>query len=159
VPKLLEMGEPSELDLLRRRVEELEDELRIERLKVEEVRQRSVASGRALARLRSYLQPWHMALKEVFGELDGAGIEEGTSTPVMTSISQPVSAAAYDAWKARLTPSCGRVIDALLVQPLNLTQMSTICKMNYYTARNSIVLMQKNGLIEREGNSFRLKRL
>ena len=86
--------------------------------------------------------------------------EGDTEAPESSSgASQPVSEVAYSAWKSRLPASCGRIIDALLIQPLSQTQMATICKMHYNTVKNAMVILRKNGLVEQDGTLYRLKRL
>lgn len=71
---------------------------------------------------------------------------------------QPIPASVYEAWKGRLPPACGKIIDALLVQPLSSSQMVTYCKMHYNTVINSLTILRKNGLVEKDGNLHRLKR-
>lgn len=148
------MGEPSELELLRRRVEELEDELRLERLKVEEVRQRSVASGRALTRLRSQLQPWYAALRTVFGELDEAGIEASEQVSASTGLS-----AKWEMMKAKLGGRQAEFIDLLKHGEMTAAQLRAAAHCDIRTAYSVIEKMKNAGLLNKNGGKFSLKEL
>lgn len=153
-PKLLEMGEPSELELLRRRIEELEDELRLERLKVEEVRQRSVSSGRALTRLRSQLQPWYSALRMVFGELDDAGTETMEQVSASTGLS-----AKWEMMKAKLGGRQAEFIDLLKHGEMTAAQLRAAAHCDIRTAYSVIEKMKNAGLLNKNGGKFSLKEL
>jgi hypothetical protein len=72
---------------------------------------------------------------------------------------QPIPSEAYTAWKQRLPPSCGRVIDALLVQPMNFQQIKNFCKMGASTLDQALAKLRANALIEKDGSLNRLKRL
>lgn len=75
------------------------------------------------------------------------------------SASMPPSREAWNAWKQQLPDSCGKVIDALLVQPLTRTQMKAICKLAYNTVTAAVRILERNGLVEADGDFIRLKRL
>jgi len=147
-----------ESDLLRQ-IERLKDDLADEKLKTQEARNQSSKALRAQARLRQRLDPLYQAIRAIMEDLpESTGADAETAEiPGNTAL---VSGVAYAAWKNQLPNSCGKIIDALLIQPLTQTQMATICKMNYYTARNAVIILRKNGLLEQEGGGmFRLKRL
>lgn len=72
---------------------------------------------------------------------------------------QPTPSAAYDAWKQRLPPACGRVIDALLIQPMGYVQLKNFCKMGASTLDQALAKLRANQLIEKDGTLNRLKRL
>lgn len=156
--KLLEMGDPSELDILRQRVEELEEQVEKYKADARKAMEDSARTSHSLSFLRKQLEPLHRALRGVFGELDAAGIGvEETRTP--GGPLQPQSPSAWQAWKNQLPPSCGKIIDALLVQPLTSTQLKSMCKVSYETVRQSLLILSRNSLIEKEGDLNRLKRL
>lgn len=155
--QLLEMGEPSESDKLREQIEELEEELAIQKARVAELVSKGSAERRALARLRSQLQPLFTALKGVFGELDAAGV--AAEMPATSDSGQPIPSSRYDAWKSRLPDTCGKIIDALLVQPLTRTQLKGFCKLAYSTVAGGVKILQNNGLIEEVGDKIRLRSL
>jgi hypothetical protein len=93
------------------------------------------------------------SLRAVFG---GGG---EVASPSPSGSNQPIPKAVYDAWKERLPPSCGRVIDALLVQPMGYNQLKSYCKASSSTIDAALSKLRANGLIEKDGNLNRLKRL
>lgn len=124
-----------------------------------EARKLANARERVLLRIREYTGPFFKLLTAIHGELDGANISEDTAIGHPPGESQPPSREKWQAWKNQLPPSCGKVIDALLVQPLTTTQLKGICKVSYESARQAIVILTRNGLIEKDGDMNRLKRL
>lgn len=129
-----------EIAKLRKELRELRDEFEDFRDSLEEDRNR----------LGSMLH----ALRGVFS----GGATEAVPS-VAASPNQPIPSAVYEAWKARLTPACGKIIDALLIQPLSPTQMISICGIAHRTANSSIAILKNNSLIEKDGAKYRLKRL
>lgn len=126
--------------LLREEISDLREELETLRGEVREDRRQLVAllqSGRV-----------------VFG-----GIEAPASQQPSPSTPMPHNRDAWSAWKQQLPPACGRVIDALLVQPLTISQLRTICKIGYSTVTSALGILSRNGLIEKDGDRNRLKRL
>lgn len=73
--------------------------------------------------------------------------------------SQPIPEGAYRAWKERLPPACGRVIDALLIQPMSYAQLKNFCKMGASTLDGALAKLRANSLIDKDGSLNRLKRL
>lgn len=158
---LLNAPEPTEVELLKERIEELQDELERARREAQDAKREDSARDRSLTRLRQILEPLHLGLRAIFGELDAAGAENLSTPPGITaSTLQPHSPAAWMAWKRQLSPACGRVIDALMVQPLSQKQLVTAAKMGYSTAGAAIGILKNNSLVEKDGNNrYRLKRL
>src|SRR6266849_3374332 len=111
--KLLEMGEPDQLQLLRQRVEELESELEIQREKVQEARSQSSNAARALSRLRTQLQPWYSALRGIMGELDTAGVQSGSEDSPASS-GGPLDPSRYAPWKEKFRGQTATAIDILV---------------------------------------------
>src|SRR5579859_6937738 len=114
--QLLEMGEPSEAQVLRNRVDELQAQLAEARKHaneaVQDARQQAMAANRALAKLRQHLQPLYSALREVFGEVDAARIEVSGESP-SASTSGPLDPARYAAWKEKYPGQTASAIDIL----------------------------------------------
>lgn len=71
----------------------------------------------------------------------------------------PPNRSAWEAWKQQLPGRCGKVIDALLVQPMTQTQLIGYCKMDRSTVSKTLTILTRNGLVEKDGNLNRLKRL
>lgn len=84
---------------------------------------------------------------------------EVKAEPAATEPGQPISSIAYSAWKQRLSPACGKIIDALLVQPLNATQLKKMCGIGYSTVTASLGILRANALLEKQGDRYSLKRL
>jgi hypothetical protein len=143
-------------DLLRRKVLRLEEDLAHVNSALLDARKQRDQALRAMAMLRQNLQPLYDSLRALFGEMEAAG---ATSSPPSGNPSQPISPSAYDAWKATLPPSCGKMIDALLVQPLKATQLKTMCKLGSGTVSEGLTILKRNGLVDYDGTLYRLKRL
>ena len=71
----------------------------------------------------------------------------------------PPNDAAWQMWKNRLPPGCGKIIDALLIQPLTSTQMIRVCGMAHRTVNANIAILKGNTLVEKDGDRWKLKRL
>jgi len=153
VLRLLESPEPTELELLRQRIEDLEDKLEDALKREQEAIQKLLGSSRATVEIRRQLSPLYGALKQLFGELD----KFEDSVPAGNN--QPIPSSVYDAWKQRLPPACGRVIDALLVQPMGYGQLKNYCKMGASTLDQALAKLRANNLIEKDGTQNRLKRI
>jgi len=165
-PQHLIEGQVEEFDITAPpRVIELERENRKLRrdladAKVEAQRAREDAN-RALSELRRQLSPLYKALQAVFGELDAAGVDDGQMGPITPSVSaDPPVSAIWQSWKARLGPQCGKVIDALLLQPgMNTTQLAIAVGTRRQNIPNLIFKLNQAGLIDKAGGRFSLKAL
>lgn len=115
------------------------------------------APVRAIQRI---LDPLHKALAALYGEIDAAGIGDiGMPAGEGAPAGQPISETKYAAWKQRLPPSCGKIIDALLIQPMNGTQLKTACRLGSTSITTGLSILLKNNLIEKDGSLNRLKRI
>lgn len=113
------------------------------------------ASSRALSALRTQLTPLYRALQGVFGKMESAGIEDG-SAPLPDSR----TGAIWQSWKTRLGPQCGKIIDALLLQPdMNTTQLAIAIGTHRNNITNLIFKLNKAGLLNKSGGRFSLKSL
>lgn len=134
-------------------------ELSDARLEAERAREDAT---RALSMLRRQLSPLYKALQAVFGELDAGGVAED-SGPVGVSAASPVDARAgaiWASWKARLGPQCGKVIDALLLQPgMNTTQLAIAVGTRRQNIPGLIYKLNQAGLLDKNGGRFSLKQL
>ncbi len=139
------------------RIAALERELRLSRQALTEAERELVRvrseSDRALGALRKQLSPLYRALQAVFGELDAVpdqdeGAGQGRVSPV------------WDAWKSKLSPACGKVIDALLVhKELNGQQICVAAQMGKNTMYDVISRLNRAGVLNKNGGRFSLKQL
>lgn len=111
----------------------------------------------SLGELRRQLSPLYRALQQIFGELDAAGVEDSAGS---SANANPRVAAVWDAWKQKLPPACGKIIDALLVHgELNSAQLRVACRLGTSTVTDAIYKLNKAGLINKNGGRFSLKQL
>lgn len=149
-----------DLDLLRRKVSRLEGELSDAQDALQDERKRSAGAFRSMARLKQSLNPFYQALQMIFGDLEDVDEVDSMSSRVRPGGTlQPPNAAAYTAWKQQLPPACGKIIDALLVQPLSSSQLRTICKLGSTSIAVSLATLKNNKLVEKDGSLNRLRRL
>jgi len=87
-----------------------------------------------------------------------AGADSAT-IPTAEAPGQPISSAAYEAWKRRLSPACAKVIDALLTMPMSATQLKKYCSLGYSTVTAALGTLRANSLLDRAGDRYTLKRL
>jgi len=117
-------------------------------------------TARALGALRQQLTPLYRALQQVFGELDAAGVEDGAEPSASATSTDGRVKAVWESWKSRVSPACGKVIDALLVHgELNSVQIKVAARLGTSTVSDSISKLNKAGLINKNGGRFSLKAL
>jgi DNA-binding transcriptional ArsR family regulator len=136
-----------ESERLVREIEKLREKLEDSR---DELNKMATTVDALLMRLR----PLHQVLNSIF---DG-----DAPTPAQTFSSSgptPHNRDAWNAWKQQLPDSCGKVIDVLLVQPLKASQMIALCKLAYPTITQALRILERNGLVEKDGRVIKLKRL
>lgn len=113
----------------------------------------------AMSTLRRQLSPLYRALQAVFGELDAAGVEDQAAGQLGSKVDSRVSAV-WEAWKQKLSPACGKIIDALLTHSeLNSAQLKVACRLGTSTVSDSIYKLNKAGLINKNAGRFSLKQL
>jgi hypothetical protein len=136
-------------DKLRRENVQLQNVLRESRVELERMAQ-------SVDALLSRLRPLHQILNAIF---DGAETSVSSAPTPSSSTPAPHNRAAWEAWKQQLPDACGRIIDALFVQPLTASQLATVCKAHYSTMTAGLRILERNSLIEKDGKRNRLKRL
>lgn len=149
----------SEVEQLRERVSELENELEQERLHAREaikaVRNQSTAATRLLARMRSQFEPWHSMLSGLFSDLDAAGIagEESASTPRQAS-------GVWESWKQKLPGKPAEIIQSLQEHgELSVAQIRVAAHCGQQTVYDVTSKLHKLGLINKNGGKYSLKEL
>lgn len=115
-----------------------------------EVDRKAIASG--VTNLRRQLSPLYKALQQVFGELDVIGGDDAPLPPAASN------GARWDDWKARLGPSCAKVIDVLLLGgEMSIVAIATTGRMGKRTVYDATSKMGQAGILVRNGNKFSLK--
>lgn len=142
-----------ETEALHRKIMRLEAELSSTREALADSERQVAVAKRVLGKLRGHLQPQYETLQVLFGQLESAGVGGESS-----GATQPIPESVYSGWKQRLSPACGKVIDALLVQPMTHTQLNNYCKAHYETIRVALNTLKSNSLVEKNGNVWSLKR-
>lgn len=94
------------------------------------------------------------ALRAVFN-----GSPSDTAAASSTSAVQPPNEVSYRMWKERLPSGCGKIIDALLIQPLSQFQMRSACKMGASSISAGLKILRNNKIIELDGDLFRLRKI
>ena len=143
---------------LRDRVADLEADLDRAR---EETGRAKRDAGKAVAALRRQLAPLYHALGAIFGEMDAAGLD----APPVSTASSPVAGTGdaqgiWAAWKQKLPPACGKIIDALLAHgELNAAQLKVACRLGTSTVGDGLGKMYKLGLLNKNASRYSLKNL
>lgn len=148
--RLLSSGAPEPEEVFG--VNELED-LRAE---LAELREDFTKFRASIERDRNQLGSMLHGLRSVFS---GGAVPASATTSVDSGTPQPHSREKWDAWKQQLPSNCGRLIDALLIQPLTQTQMVGLCKMRQSGVSASLMILRRNSLVEQDGKMWKLKRL
>lgn len=133
---------------LRRQVRELDEEVR-------ERDRRIQVLERAQATLQSALAPTFRGLQMVFGEFEKAGISSSTEDSPRT-----VGALESNFWetqKRRFPGKPSEIIDLLLERSMNTSQIATAGRMDPRTVTKTIYILNKAGLVEKNGGMFSLK--
>jgi hypothetical protein len=165
-PNVEELQE--ELEALRLQNRGLKTELREANDALETARSQAVAGTKALKVLRVRLEPFHLALKFVFGELDAAGIEAETDfgrpggVP-FTERAEPGSSvhrkfAYWEAWITKLGGKSGEVIKALLSHGrMSRAQVREAIGAGWTTTDEALRKLKGLNLIEKSGDRWVLK--
>ena len=128
----------------------------IERLKAEATDVDKMAT--ALVALRHVLRPLHKAMGMIFGELDA--FEDQGERQTSSGSAAPKSAAVWEAWKAKLPPACGKVIDALLIHGgLTRAQLKVAAAMAFGTVDSAVSRLKSAGVVVAQGGRYSLKKL
>lgn len=132
------------------RIKELESELAAAKL---ETAQAKREAGAAMANLRKLLKPWHVAIKQIYGELEVGGGEELTAT---NGKSDP----RWESWKRTLPGLPAQFIDLPLEHgEMTSTQLKISAHCGTSTVPQVIHRLNKAGLINKNGGKYSLKTL
>jgi hypothetical protein len=155
----------AEVRRLKDQIEQLESDLAVAKAEAARVK---AQCDRALRNLRHQLSPLHMALKDVFGELDASGVTDdapaetggaqfqGGPTPGQDSRVAKV----WESWKQKLGEGPAKVIDALLMHgEMNTQQLAIVTGYHRTTVPGFIYKLNKAGLLNKSGGKFSLKQL
>jgi len=138
-------------------IESLRDELRDVKRELFEARQQLRQSERqvnsALGSLRRQLSPLYQALQKVFGEIEGAGMEDD-SAPVIDSRQKAI----WESWKAKMPGRPAQVIDALLLHgEMNSQAIAVAIGIHRNNVPQIMTRINKAGILGKNGNKYFLK--
>jgi hypothetical protein len=153
--------ESGDLEELRERVSQLEDDLRREkaaRLKAENENRSLIA---AMEKLRQMLSPFHRLLRGVFGEIEVViGPESAESrSPFPSASPSNANDPRWESYKQTFPGVAAQIIDALLShQQMTYGQLKTLLRRDYNTIKNAAAKLRQAGAIIKEGTMCRLNR-
>jgi hypothetical protein len=148
-PRLVGEVDTREVEVqdLRRRLLQIEEELRVERVK-------SVRIEAALRELRHLTSPFQKLLNAIHGGLDDLGID-----PSVSESSQPKKEV-WAIWKQKLGNQCARIIDALLTHgSMTRSQLIIATGISGGNIAKPISRLNTANLINKNGDSISLKQI
>lgn len=159
-PKLLHQGEVMDAaddpraELKQQQIETLDRKIREKRAELADME----AAAKSIA---SRLYNAHLALLAFFEvyETPATGGAAPMTMPAAADTLLPHDVTKWNAWKQRLSGPTGRIIDALLVQPLTATQIATQARIHSTNVSKYMAPLKANGLLEQDGSRWGLKRL
>ena len=120
------------------------------RAQVAELSQRLGKANAVISNLKKRFEPDYKSLQDLFSDLEavpGAGL---------------VDAGPFEIWKQKLGGACSRMIDALLQKgEVTRIQLATLTSQSPRSGSfaTNLAKLNTNGLIEKEGDRIRLRRL
>lgn len=160
IPLLSGHVEPEETEALRRKVVRLEADLQEARTELRNASRLMEDSRSALTNLRRQLEPLHGALRQVFGELDAAGIQSGGSNPSPSSTAQNANPK-WDFWKNKLGGRQAEFIDLFLAHgEMTTAQLIAAGHCSRDTVGQVVFKLNRAGILNKVGRgAFALKEL
>lgn len=149
------------IDKLQREVERLRSELTVAQAEATHAKSEAV---RAVTALRRQLTPLYRALQAVFGEMEDIGGSDTTegaqAAPQSVGGRDARQMTLWNDWKAKLPPTCGKVIDALLLHSdLSIKQIEATAHMGRRGVYEATARLGQLGLTAKNGGRFSLKQL
>lgn len=149
--EIMDQNEDPRVDLKRQQLETLERKIKEKRAELADME--SAAKSIAGRLYNAFL-----ALQAFF-EIHEAPSGEDASSTASSDTLRPHDETKWQAWKQRLPEPTGRIIDALLVQPLTATQIATQARIHTTNVSKYMAPLKNNGLLEQDGSRWKLKRL
>ena len=147
----------------RKEKQQLEDELRLARQELDDVRADKERLERSVRNLRQQLSPLHRGLRALFGEIELAIGEEQaplSAPPGAPVAANPHSSAVWESWKAKLRGKQAEFIQAFLDHGgLTAVQLKVATHSGSSTISEIVRKLQAHGLIEKNGSVYSLKKL
>lgn len=103
------------------------------------------------------LRTLHLALTAFFGSSSAPASVATADTGVDANMPHDVTK--WNVWKQIFPEPTGRIIDALIIQPLTATQLAMQAKMHPNKVSKYMTPLKNNELVEKDGSKWRLKRL
>lgn len=136
-----------EIESIKKQLADVQEELRLERLK-----NKTIETG--VAELRKVLGPLYQGLQHIHGEFDRMGIATATENVA------PQKKAVWEDWKRKLDPQCGKAIDALLIHgEMNRAQLRLHVGCAAKSTAGIVFRLNKMNLIRKNGGRISLKEI
>ncbi len=119
---------------------------------IRELSQKLKVRDTVIKNIRARFEPDHQMFQDLFGDMDRVAV----------SGNHHQNADVYEPWKERLGGGMAKMIDALLKHgELTRTQLATVAGLssNSGTYSNYISKLNSNGLLEKEGDKLRLRKI
>lgn len=130
------------------RIRELEAEVSVAKAETAQAK-REAAS--AFVTLRKLLKPWHLTLKQIYGELDALGPDELPSASASPK---------WESWKKKLPGRPAEMIDLLLLHgEMGRNQIMAAMHCGKDTVRVTVSRLNVAGLLNKNGGRISLKEL
>lgn len=130
----------------REKAEIAEDLLKVERARSNQLEQ-------IILNLQDKLSPLYRGLQMVFGEMESAEVISESTPSYQTATNSNF----WDTQKRRFPGKPSEIIDALLERPMNTSNLVATCRMDPRTVTKNIYILNKAGLVEKNGGIFSLR--
>lgn len=159
---VLNHGPQAQPDARDRVICSLEEEVRDLNEQLAEARRQLDAqrseSTRAVGELRRQLQPLHLALRAIFGEIDVIVPADTQAAPYGQSNDK--KSAVWESWKQKLSGKAPAFITELLIHgEMTGQQLMVATRCSTKTLYNTITALNKAQLLNKNGSKYSLKEL
>lgn len=140
-------------------IERLQEENRVLRDSLDTERQKNREIAFAAGHLRQQLQPLHLALRAVFGELDVIPIFDAGRSGAPASVDAR-ALAVWESWQKKLPGLPAKFIGALLEhEQMNPAQLRVAMQCRKNGVYETATKLNKLGLLDKNGSMYSLKEL
>jgi len=146
-----EVVDPVDSDLLRRRIQRLESELRDAQKEARDARAEVRQVRESLDAIERYLEPFYRGLRGLFEKFEAASV--GAESP-----STGQSNAKWESWKQRLPGKAAEFIDLLLLHgEMSAANLKAAAHCSSDTVYQTIYKLNSAGILTKNGGRFSLK--
>lgn len=145
-----------DVELLQRKIERLEGDLRDARDALQECRESAARISRAQAKLKQRLAPWRDLILGIWGELEDVQADEA---PAQAQDRRVLDA--WEKWKRKVPGKPAEFIDALLDHgPMTVQQLVVATQTpRKQTIYDGMFKLSKLNLVEKKGDRYALREL